>query len=146
MALEVFCEQLEKQGNKIQGFEVVVMDKLREQYPDKFNESGQMDYKWFESEIRPNKFIYVRQDVGSVSFTVQNGPIKEVGVNGCQMTAMIEAALLMIKGFSEKFPCRENAITITKIEEALMWQEKITKDRVKKKEGLRGLIRHEQHI
>lgn len=29
-----------------------------------------------------------------------------------------------------KFPCRENAIVITKLEESLMWLEKRTKDRV----------------
>lgn len=29
-----------------------------------------------------------------------------------------------------KFPCRENAIVITKLEESLMWLEKRTKDRM----------------
>ena len=31
-----------------------------------------------------------------------------------------------------KFPCRENAIVITKLEESLMWLEKRTADRVKR--------------
>lgn len=35
-----------------------------------------------------------------------------------------------------KFPCRENAIVITKLEESLMWLEKRTNDR--KKRGVEG--------
>ena len=52
---------------------VVIMDDLRNQYPEKFNESGQMDYKWFESDIRPNYDVFVRKDKMSVThqFTEQ---------------------------------------------------------------------------
>lgn len=114
---------------KLDGEDVVVMDELREKFPEKFNESGAMDYKWFEADIRPKHHIYVRNDVNSISFTIQNGPIKEVGKNGCQLTALICAAKAMLEGLNAKFPCRENSVTITKLEEALMWQEKRTKDR-----------------
>jgi hypothetical protein len=127
MALETL-----KGVSEIDGFKVVVMDELREQFPEKFNESGAMDYKWFESEIRPSNFIYVRHDVNSISFTIQNGPVKENGVNGCQLTALIEAAKVMIENLNKNFPCRENAMTITKLDEALMWQKKRTEDRVKR--------------
>jgi len=113
----------------IDGFDVVVMDTLREKYPEKFNESGAMDYKWFESEIRPSKFVYLRHDKNSISFTIQNGPVKEVGVNGCQVNTLIETAKLIIEGLNKKFPCRENSLAVTKLEEALMWLEKRTKDR-----------------
>lgn len=34
-----------------------------------------------------------------------------------------------MKYLQEKFPCRENAIVITKLEESLMWLEKRTADR-----------------
>jgi len=132
MALETL-----KGITSIDGSKVIVMDELREKFPEKFNESGSMDYKWFEAEIRPNSFIYVRHDVNSVSFTVQNGPIKEVGVNGCQITALIATAKLMIENLNGKFPCRENAMTITKLDEALMWQKKRTQDRESREvEGL----------
>ena len=36
----------------------------------------------------------------------------------------------------DKFPCRENALVITKLEESLMWLEKRTNDR--KKRGVEG--------
>jgi hypothetical protein len=105
----------------IGGFGLVVMDELRTKHPDKFNESGAMDYKWFEAEIRPKNWIYVRNDVNSISFTLQKGPIKEHGVNGCQVDTVIEAAKLIIEGLNKNFPCRENSLAITKLEEALHW-------------------------
>lgn len=113
--------------------DLVVMDDLREKYPDKFNPSGQMDWKWFETEIRPFKHIYLRKDKNSLSFTLQKGPIKEFGVNGCQVDTLIEAAKLIIEGLNNKFPCRENSIVITKLDEALMWLDKRRKDREKRK-------------
>lgn len=116
MALETL-----KGTEEINGFKVVVMDELREKYPDKFNESGAMDYKWFEKDIRPNAFIYVRHDKNSISFTMQNQPIKECGVNGCQVDELIGAAKVILEGLNKKFPCRQNAIAITKLEEAMHW-------------------------
>ena len=117
---------------KLGGFDVVVMDELRAKHPEKFNDSGAMDYKWFESEIRPFNFVYVRNDVNSISFTIQNGPIKENGVNGCQVDTLIHAAKIIIDGLNKKFPCRENSLAITKLEEALHWIEARTKDREKR--------------
>ncbi len=115
MALETL-----KGRKEIGGFKIVVMDELREKYPEKFNESGSMDYKWFESEIRPNNFIYVRNDVNSISFTIQNKPIKEVGVNGCQVDTIIETAQIMIEELNKKFPCWENKQAIGGLETALI--------------------------
>lgn len=132
MALETL-----KGVSKIGNYNLVVMDELREKFPEKFNESGAMDYKWFEKDIRPYNFIYVRHDVNSLSFTIQNGPVKEVGVNGCQVNEIIEAAKTILEGLNKNFPCRENASAITKLDEALMWLEKRTKDREKR--GVEGL-------
>ena len=128
MALETL-----KGISELGGFNVVVMDELREKHPEKFNESGAMDYKWFEKDVRPHNFVYVRHDVNSLSFTIQNGPIKENGVNGCQVDTVIHAAKTILEGLNKNFPCRENASAITKLDEALMWLEKRTKDREKRK-------------
>lgn len=125
MALETL-----KDVESIGGFNVIVMDKLRAKYPEKFNESGAMDYAWFEKEIRPHNFVYVRHDVNSISFTIQNGPVKENGVNGAQVDTIIEAAKIIIEGLNKNFPCRENSLAITKLDEALMWLEKRKKDRI----------------
>lgn len=127
MALETL-----KGVEEIGGFKVVVMDELREKFPEKFNASGAMDWQWFEKDIRPNHFIYVRHDKNSLSFTLQNGPVKENGINGCQVDTLIEAAKVIIEGLNKQFPCRENAMVITKLDEALMWSEKRKKDREKR--------------
>lgn len=110
-------------------FPVVVMDNLRLEYPEKFNGSGAMNWEWFEKEIRPTHFIYVRHDKNSLSFTLQNGPVKEHGVNGCQVDTVIEAAKLILQGLNDNFPCRENSMAITKLDEALMWLDKRKRDR-----------------
>lgn len=104
---------------EIGGFKVVIMDDLRKEFPEKFNESGAMDYKWFEKDIRPNNFIYVRQDVNSLAFTIQKGPVKEFGVNGVQIDTIISAAKHILEGLNEQFPCDENAIAIDKLDAAL---------------------------
>ena len=135
MALETL-----KGVTKIGGFNVVVMDDLRALHPEKFNESGAMDYKWFEKDIRPHNFVYVRHDVNSLSFTIQNGPVKENGVNGCQVDTVIAAAKTILEGLNAKFPCRENACAITKLDEAVQWLNARTKNREER--GVEGTSTH----
>jgi len=79
---------------------------------------------------RPLEFIVVNHKNNGLSFLIQNGPIKEVGVNGCQVDTIIETARTIIYGLNKKFPCRENSLAITKLEEALMWLNKRKVDRV----------------
>lgn len=67
-----------------------------------------------------------------VKFTIQSDPIKEVGINGCQASDMLEYVKCLFQSLNEIFPCRENALTITKLEEAIHWQEARTKDRIKR--------------
>ena len=93
------------------GGEIVVMDELREKFPEKFNESGQMDYKWFEENIRAKNNIFVRHDVDSLSFTMMTKPASEGG-KGCQFTDLIEVAKHMVTYLNKKFPCNENNNTI----------------------------------
>lgn len=125
MALETL-----KETKEIGGFSVINMTELKNERPELFNQSGAMDYKLFEKDIRPYNYIYVRDDVNSLSFTIQDGPIKENGVNGCQVDTIIEAAKIILQGLNKKFPCRENSIAITKLEESVMWLDKRKQDRV----------------
>jgi len=64
-----------------------------------------------------------------VSFKVQSDPIGEVGVNGLQAVDILNYTKCLFQSLNEAFPCRENALTITKIEEALHWQYARTADR-----------------
>lgn len=121
MALEALEDQ---DLTKLDEEEVVIMDLLKEQYPDKFNESGQLDYKWFEEHIRPNKFVYIRRDVNSVAFTLQKEPENKVGKNGCSTATIIRFAITLLKGLNKAVPCEENEKTISALEEAWEWQMK----------------------
>ena len=60
----------------------------------------------------------------------QEGPIKECGVNGCANEDLIVMAIRRLEGFqNSEFKCRENAMAITKLEEALLWLRKRTMGR-----------------
>jgi len=76
------------------------------------------------------------EDRANITFTLQSAPIKEVGVNGCQAVDMLEYVKYLFQSLNEAFPCRENSLTITKIEEAIHWQDARTKDREKR--GVEG--------
>jgi hypothetical protein len=111
MALETLKGILE-----IEGFKVV-------------RERG--DLSWSEFDDKRKEFpINITEEKGMISFKIQDGPIKENGINGCQLTTLISTAKIMLESLNKKFPCRENSITITKLEEALMWQSKRTEDRI----------------
>lgn len=80
------------------------------------------------------------RDVGSpfVSVAFQKGAVKEKGVNGCQNEDLIAITIDRLRCFNAgPFSCRENAIAITKLEEAMLWLEKRTADRIAR--GVEGL-------
>ena len=72
---------------------------------------------------------YITQDGSKVTFQIQSGAIKEVGVNGCQVDAMIDWAKRFVESRNNLWPCRENALVITKLDEALLWLMKRKMDR-----------------
>jgi len=85
----------------------------------------------------PKFNIFVRHDVDSISFNMLTSPASEGGdLNRCQSTDLISVALEMIKYFNSKFPCKENAMTITKLEESLHWQTARTQNRIER--GVEG--------
>ena len=57
----------------------------------------------------------------------QEGPIKECGVNGVCNEDLIAMVICRLEHFQKsEYSCRENALAITKLEEALMWLRKRT--------------------
>jgi hypothetical protein len=57
----------------------------------------------------------------------QEGPIKEYGVNGVCNEDLIAMVIARLEGFqNSEFRCRDNAMAITKLEEALLWLRKRT--------------------
>lgn len=67
----------------------------------------------------------------------QDGPINEAGVNGISGEALLAIVEDRLIGFQAgQYECRENAVALTKIQEAMMWLQKRTLDRVKR--GVEG--------
>lgn len=61
---------------------------------------------------------------------MQEGAIKENGINGCHNEDLIAIVLARLEAFqNSEYKCRENAVAITKLEEALMWLRKRTIER-----------------
>ena len=90
-----------------------------------FNQSN------ISSQAIANPYCSVKDNV--LTFTFQDGPIKEVGENGLQATDLLFFTKELFKSLNKAFPCRENSLTITKIEEAIHWQDARTKDRESRK-------------
>lgn len=69
--------------------------------------------------------------VGDTHIQFQNGPIAEAGINGLTNEALLVVLIDRMRGFqSGKFACRENAVALTNLEQALMWLQKRTRERL----------------
>lgn len=89
------------------------------------------------SNFSKDRPVFIHSEANQISFQIQNGPVKEFGINGCQVDTIIEAAKLIVEGLNKNFPCRENACAITKLDEALMWLRERT--RLRELRGVEGL-------
>lgn len=84
------------------------------------------------------------------TYTLRNydpsGPSQEVSFyklnqdgtaeNGTTLEEMLRVSIERLKVLNERFSCRENALAITKMQEALMWLDARTLDRQKR--GVEG--------
>jgi hypothetical protein len=124
------------EGEKIiyessEGFSIIKEDRHVVKALKKFREQNP---QWQDTS-----FITIKEKVNktgvapTVMFTIQSDPISEVGVNGVQALDMLAYTKCLFESLNEAFPCRENALTITKIEEAIHWQEARTRDRMRRK-------------
>lgn len=92
-------------------------------------------YTVINSETEDGK---VSPEYASVNF--QKGPVKECGQNGCQNEDLIAIVIDRLRCFqASEFSCRENAIALTKLEEALLWLNYRTQSRTQR--GVEGLNR-----
>ena len=111
-------------------------DLLTSNYTQVFEEANPQSYAPCTFEVTrklpPNTEFNPETDLLSkVHF--QEGPIKEQGVNGINNEDAIVMVIRRLQGFQDsQFSCRENAMAITKLEEALMWLRKRTIGREKR--------------
>jgi hypothetical protein len=79
----------------------------------------------------------IREDVPGLNIQFQNGPIQETGVNGVTQEALLAICIDRLQSFQEgPFACRENALALTKLEEAVHWLNSRTQARVER--GVEG--------
>ena len=91
------------------------------------------NYSIVNKEVDPEKGG--QHEFANINF--QKGPIKENGVNGPHHEDLILVVLDRLRGAQKgDFSCRENALAITKLEEALLWLNYRTNTRVH--EGVEG--------
>ena len=74
--------------------------------------------------------ISYRPDQSPEVFQFQHDSVQENGVNGIQNEDVIQLLVLRLRDLNKKFPCRENSLAITKLEEALFWLQHRTALRV----------------
>ena len=79
-------------------------------------------------------------DVQEIRF--QHGTIPENGINGVTNEAVLALLAMRIRSLNRLFPCRENSIAITKIEEARLWLQERTA--IREDQGVEG--KHEPHV
>lgn len=78
-------------------------------------------------------------DPGGVNINFQNGPIAEAGVNGITQEVLLAIVADRLRSFQAgPYACRENAIALTKIEEAMMWLQRRTLARMRR--GVEGTM------
>lgn len=80
-------------------------------------------------EVEPNT-ITIGEPFFRQRIHFQEGPIKEVGINGVCNEDLIAMVICRLEHFQKsEYACRENALAITKLEEALLWLRKRTMGR-----------------
>jgi hypothetical protein len=76
---------------------------------------------------------------GVAEFQFQNGAVKEAGPNGITDEALLGILIDRLQGFqSGKYSCRENALALTKMEEAMHWLQARTQARERR--GVEGTM------
>ena len=79
---------------------------------------------------------YVEVNGNKITFTIQDGTILDAGENGLQAMDIIYILRELFDAMNKDFPCRENSLTITHLDEAYHWQLRRTVERQKR--GVEG--------
>ena len=78
------------------------------------------DISWDDYDKTRKDFpIHISDKINSISFKLQDGPVGESGVNGCQVDTIIEAAYIIIKGLNEKLHSTYNLEAMACLDSAL---------------------------
>lgn len=94
----------------------------------------------YHTDIEQLRFYLVDKDADPTSIEIdrlqfQFGVVRD-GRNGVTNEAVIEGLVQRLQSLNGKFPCRENSLAITKLEEALHWLNARTERR--QRQGIEG--------
>lgn len=79
----------------------------------------------------------IDSDGSSILIPFQKGPVSERGVNGFTNEILIALAIDRLRSFQRgEYSCRENAIALTHLEDAMHWLKHRTESRMKR--GVEG--------
>lgn len=82
--------------------------------------AGGANHEYLVTLPPPSNTAGIPAKAWQISF--QNGPINENGVNGLTQEVLLAIVADRLRSFQAgKFACRENALALTKIEEAMHW-------------------------
>jgi len=78
--------------------------------------------------------------IPTIDLRFQNGAVDEVGANGITNESLLAIVIDRLQGFqSGPFKCRENALALTKLEEAMHWLHHRTRERASR--GVEGVLK-----
>lgn len=90
----------------------------------------------FDCSKNPSSYLFNDVDAErmderrSLAIAFQNGPIKEVGVNGVTHEALLSIVIHRLSCYQNgKFACHENTLAIAHLKEALSFLHRRTRDR-----------------
>jgi hypothetical protein len=117
--------------------EITVMDE-----PGQGGACHRYDITGFDTSTNPSATAPdgYKSSFSRVIIAFQNGPLQEVGnVNGISQETLLAIVIDRLRSFQNgAYACRENALALMHIEEALMWLQKRTQDRLRR--GVEGTL------
>jgi hypothetical protein len=112
----------------------LVHDLLTSKYTEVFHENSEdIKYNAPHNFVVEPTIMATGEDSFRQEIHFQEGPIKECGVNGVCNEDLIAMVITRLEHFQKsEFSCRDNAMAITKLEEAMLWLRKRTMSRENK--------------
>ena len=115
---------------------IQVLDNRKDTNPNMFRPEGFMRYHLLTDQLGGESHTFLRFDKNCILFKLQDGPIKEVGVNGCQIDFILNVVMALLQGANEKFPHAENEKAMDHIMKAWQALQRRTKERTER--GVEG--------
>jgi hypothetical protein len=97
------------------------------------------EYEGYKREEAKEAYAKKLDVADFIQIKFQEGPIKEVGVNGAQVDDVLTTCLEKLQGFNAKFACTENTYAIQHLQETLFWLRARRENREKR--GVEGFNR-----